>query len=89
MGAIRLIRREARIYVHHAIPGINSSSDQGACCEVESDRYSRLPFACGIISGFFSKLSMLSALRGKVDDLSRGDEAPVPDAARFAIPPSS
>lgn len=46
-------------------------------------------FACGIISGFFSKLSMLSALRGKVDDLSCGDEAPVPDAARFAMPPSS
>lgn len=50
---------------------------------------SRLPFACGIMSGSFSKLSMLSALRGKVADLSRGDEAPVPDAARFAMPPSS
>lgn len=81
--------RGTYIYVYHAIPRINSGSNQGACCEVESDRYSRLPFACGIMSGFFSKLSMLSALRGKVDDLSRGDEASVPDAARFAIPPSS
>lgn len=47
------------------------------------------PLAWGIISGSFSKLSMLSELRGRVDDLSRGEELPVPDAARFAMPPSS
>ena len=47
------------------------------------------PLAWGIMSGSFSKLSMLSELRGKVDDLSRGEELPVPDAARFAMPPSS